>query len=47
MGAQVVSPPRRSIVTARAGLHSRDLCGSHFHLRVWIPASAGMTEGFV
>ena len=47
MGTQVVIAPRRSVIPARAGIHSRDLCSSPFLLRVWIPASAGMTKGFV
>jgi len=47
MGAQVVIAPRQSVVPAQAGIHIRDLCGSRCHLRVWIPASAGMTKGFV
>jgi len=47
MGAQVVIAARQSVVRAQAGIHIRDLCGSRFHLCVWIPASAGMTKGFV
>jgi len=47
MGAQVVIATHRSVVRAQAGIHIRDLCGSHFHLCVRILASAGMTKGFV
>ena len=47
MGAQVVIATHQSVVPAQAGIHIRDLCDSRFHLRVWTPASAGMTKGFV
>ena len=36
-----------SVTPAKAGIHNRNVSGSLDHLRVWIPASAGMTKGFV
>jgi hypothetical protein len=41
MGAQVMS---RFVIPAQAGIQSRHASVSIDHLRVWIPACAGMTR---
>ena len=48
MGAEmIVLAVQLSVIPAKAGIHNRNVSGSIDHLRVWIPASAGMTKGFV
>jgi hypothetical protein len=46
MGAQVMSTAavRLSVIPAKAGIQSRNAGGFIDHLRVWIPACAGMTR---
>ncbi len=47
MGTQVVMRLSTFVIPAKAGIHSRTGCDSLHDLRLWIPACAGMTRGFV